>query len=236
MGALIFLAELMKDTYTTRLVANQSPRALDALWAHALTDPTLEVREAGRVALEACVAALPGPIAYEHRRDLLETALSTLQSVVTASYIVHGAVLTCLVLARASDQDDGFVTAMWPLVLRVKDRDPLLAKACMDFLVIAAEKNPAIFESDWLHPSMTWICEGLQKQLSDGEGNARLLEAPIERVRDIPYLFASCMLMLARYTIPAYFTFAKIAPLVKHQARPYMEGVIASVQQAVLLP
>ena len=164
----------MKRPDSRKIVESHSLRALDDLWYHAMTDSKVEIREAGKAALEVCIAALPAAISYAHREDLLGMALSPLTSLGSSAGTIHGAVLTCCVLAETAEPGDNFVPLAWKSVLKVKDRDSLIASACMEFVTIAAQTRKSIFCADILHPSMKWICEAIKRDKDQVPGTSSI--------------------------------------------------------------
>ena len=164
LGAILLLTELMKRPDSRKIVDNHSLRALDDLWFHAMMDSKLEIREAGKLALEACIIALPAAMSYVHREDLLGVALNPLNSSASSASILHGAVLTCCVLAETAKEGDNFVPLAWKSVLSVKDKDGLISQACMNFVTIAAQTSKNVFCSEIIHPSMKWLCEAIKRE------------------------------------------------------------------------
>lgn len=133
------------------------------MWDSALLDSKPEIREAGYIALQACVAALGPADRLEHRNILLNDALTAVASPTSTGHAVHGALLACCILAKTSNGDHSAIQSMWPFVLKVKERDYQVVRAAMDFVTIAAEHSSDAFLLQWLQPTMNWLCEAMKR-------------------------------------------------------------------------
>jgi hypothetical protein len=164
LGAVIFLTEIFRSPEASQVVKRYTSRAVHTLWDSALQDHKIEIREAGKLALEACVTHLAEADKQEHRQILLEDTLSSLNSFLTAPHAVHGALLTACVLAKTSGDDTSAIQALWPAVLRVKDRDGQATRATMEFITIAADASSSSYHLQWLSPTMNWLCEAMKRE------------------------------------------------------------------------
>lgn len=146
------------------MVAHHLPRAIHSLWDSALQDHRLEIREAGKQALEVCVANMSTGDVAVHRAILLNDVLAVLATYTSGAHAIHGALLTSCVLAKTASDGDSSLQLLWPSVLKVKEKDVQSSRAAMEFITIAAEKAPVAFLSTWLEPTMTWLCEAMKRE------------------------------------------------------------------------
>jgi hypothetical protein len=129
-----------------------------------MTDSNIEIRQAGQLALEACIIALPPQMSFLHKQDLMRMALLPLQSIASSASSLHGAILTCTVLASSTQEGEDFVSPSWKLIMKVKERDSIVSAACMDYLSVAAKVDKAVFSSEILHPTMRWLVEAIKRE------------------------------------------------------------------------
>lgn len=172
LGAIIFFTEIFSHDSSRAVVARHLSRTVHSLWDSALQDHKLEIREAGKLALEVCVANMPLSDALVHRDILFEDVLAVLDANASGAHAVHGALLTACVLAKTVEDGDTSLLLLWPAVLRVKDKDLQSSRAAMEFMNIAAEKSPVVFLRKWLQPTMTWLCDAMKRERDQNAGES----------------------------------------------------------------
>lgn len=174
LGAIIFFTEIFDHAESRAVVAHHIPRSVHSLWDSALQDQKLEIREAGKLALEVCVANLSIADAPVHREVLLNDILSVFSTYTSGAHAIHGALLAACVLARTVGPGDNTVQPLWPFVLKVKDRDMQSSRAAMEFMTIAAEKSSSAFLHQWLRPTMIWLCDAMKRERDQNAGESFL--------------------------------------------------------------
>lgn len=135
-----------------------------------MQDQKLEVREAGKLALDVCLSHMSLSQALEHREFLLEDVLSVLASHTSSAHAVHGALLTACVLAKTAEEGEASLQLLWPAVLRSKEKDLQASRAAMEYVTIASRKSSAAFLLQWLQPTMAWLCEAMKRERDQNAG------------------------------------------------------------------
>lgn len=164
------MTEIFSSADARKVVERHVSRAVHSLWDSALQDHKIEIREAGRLALEVCVSQMSLAEALEHREILLDDVLSVLTSHNSNAHDVHGALLASCVLVKTAEEGESSVQILWPAVLKVKEKDMQASRAAMEFMTIAAEKSTPNFLPQWLQPSMTWLCDVMKRERDQNAG------------------------------------------------------------------
>lgn len=185
LGAVFLLTELMANPNSQRIVAEHAGRAIDAIWHHALLDQKREIREAGKLALGACVEALTPAESYACRQSLLRLAAVPLESFTSSHAAAHGAILTCTILVVTAQEEENIVQSTCKLVTGARDRDAHTSAAYMQYLVAAAEHDREGFNSTLLPSAMLWLVSALRRekdQVSGESAERRLTQLPKARI------------------------------------------------------
>lgn len=114
-----------------------------------------------------------------YQYELYQTAMAGLNDPSSPRNIsvLHGAVLTCCVVARtlqADPQGDSFAHNIWRSLMAIKGASLDVSKACLEFMVIDATRSKSAFCSHWVDHAMKWMCEMLTAE-DDLPGSCSLI-------------------------------------------------------------
>ena len=146
------------------VVVDYAPRSVAELWDCGLTSSKPEIREASKSAIESCLKILPPEYQSIQAESLLGQAIESMTSYAASAASLHGSVLACTVLTNLREDFDRELRIIWPAILKVKEKDGYVSRACMGFMAVAAARCPEQYQLHWRELSLPWLIEGTKKE------------------------------------------------------------------------